>query len=140
MLHVPHFLIVEDDQDDLFFLKRALKKLRTDHTLEFCESVSEAKAYITGEGKFSDRETYPLPSVLLTDLRLGQESGLDLLEWCRKRPELRTTPLILLTGSASPKDLSEARNRGASQTILKPLDAQALAQAVKQLAASLPGS
>src|SRR5688500_5228761 len=87
------FLVVENDPNDAFLITRALMKSEACGASTVCRNPSEAKDYLRGAGMYSNREAYPQPNVILTDLRMGNETGLELVEWVRKQePPLRDTP------------------------------------------------
>src|SRR4051794_6700956 len=78
------FLIVENDQNDAFLIRRALASSRCGHA-SLCRNPSEAKAYLKGAGMYADRSKYPFPDVILTDLRMDDETGVELVEWVRQQ-------------------------------------------------------
>jgi len=115
------FLIVENDANDAFLIKRAL--LNTGHcgTSVVCRNPGEARAYLLGAGMYADRERYPLPDVIISDLKMGEESGVELVEWIRQQePPLGQTTVIILTGSASPLQFDAAERVGAQRVYRKP--------------------
>jgi CheY-like chemotaxis protein len=63
-------LVVEDTADDVFFLRRALKKAQIDKPLQVVVHGQEAVDYLSGDGKFCDRAKFPLPAMVLLDLKL----------------------------------------------------------------------
>ena len=70
----------------------------------------------------------------MTDLRLGDESGLQFLEWLRGKEELQELPVIVLSGSPSPKDISAAKSMGVLRVWHKPRDPAVLQSMIAQLA------
>jgi CheY-like chemotaxis protein len=114
------FLIVENDPSDAFLIRRALASKRCGQSF-LCRNPSEAKAYLKGAGMYADRSKYPLPEVILTDLRMEDESGIELVEWIREQePPLRDTKILILTGSASPLQFDAATKVGAQGVHRKP--------------------
>ena len=63
-------LLVEDNKDDVFLMKRALQSARIVNPVVVVETGQEAMDYLAGAGKFADRERYPLPAVVFLDLKL----------------------------------------------------------------------
>ena len=93
----------------------------------------EAMNYLKGEGKFADREKYPLPSLVLLDLRLPKVMGLDVLRWIRQQSGLDLVVLIL-TSSAEEADISESYRLGVNAYLTKPFEAserEAMAKSIK---------
>ena len=130
------FLVVENDPNDAFLITRALKNFGTCGESAVCRNPSEAKDYLRGAGMYSNREVYPLPNVILTDLRMGSESGMELVEWVREQaPPLRDLPIIILTGSASPLQFEAAEQVGANKVCRKPTRLDELQTLLRAIAA-----
>ncbi len=81
-------MLVEDNEDDVFLMKRALKGAHVINPLYVVEDGQEAVDYLAGAGKFADRANYPLPAVVFLDLKLPFLSGHDVLAWIRRQKEL----------------------------------------------------
>ena len=112
-----HFLLIENEREHAFALEKALQSAELCRSWALCRNVSEAKAYLIGAGMYEDRSRFPMPNVLITDLDLGAESGLDLLDWCESREELRDVPIVVLAGSSAAHELNLALERGADEVI-----------------------
>ena len=80
-------LLVEDNEDDVFLMERALEGARIVNRLLIVEDGQEAIDYLSGEGKFANREEYPIPALVFLDLKLPVKKGLEVLAWIRGRPE-----------------------------------------------------
>lgn len=114
----PNFLVVENDPNDAFFIRRALAPAGAAHV---CKNPEEARAYLSGSGSFQDRTKYPLPELILTDLRMDQHCGLKFVQWLRNQPSpLRETNIVILTGSANATEYAAAEKIGAQQVLCKP--------------------
>lgn len=116
----PAILIVEDDPNDVLFLKLALNKAGVANPLSVAEDGREALDYFVGTGKFSDREKYPLPYLVLLDLKLPQMPGLEFLKWLRENSEFSSTVVIVLTSSSDPRDIDAAYQLHANAYLVKP--------------------
>src|SRR6185369_15415772 len=112
-------LQVEDDPNDVFFLQRALKKAGVLNPIQVARDGQEAIDYLQGVGKFADREQFPLPALILLDLKLPLVMGLDVLKWIRQEAGL-TVPIVLLTASAQESDIAAAYCLGANGFLVKP--------------------
>jgi CheY-like chemotaxis protein len=118
--HETNFLIVENDPNDAFLIHRALAMAKCGASF-VCRNPSEAKSYLRGAGMYADRRQFPFPGVLLTDLRMGAESGIELVAWIREQePPIRDLKVIILTGSASELQWDAAMKVGAQQVHRKP--------------------
>ena len=120
-------LHVEDRPDDVFLLKYAFKTAEIKNPVQVAEDGQLAIDYLAGKGPFADREKYPLPLVTLLDLQLPQKMGLEVLEWIRQQPALKTTIVIILSSSVYEGDLRRAYELGANAFLVKPSSTQTLA-------------
>lgn len=134
--HQPNvFLIVENDPNDAFLIRRALSASPNYQASFLCRNPSEAKAYLTGAGMYSDRQRYPLPSVVITDLRMETEFGTDLVAWIREQASpIRALKVVILTGSASEVQWEAAQRAGAEKLFRKPGRLEDLQTLVIQIA------
>src|ERR1700741_1519375 len=76
-------LLVEDDLNDIFLVKRAFKIAQIPSPLQVVTDGLEAIAYLKGEGKYSDRETHPMPHLIVMDIKMPRKSGFEVLEWVK---------------------------------------------------------
>src|SRR5262249_34865557 len=87
--------------------------------------------YLQGDGQFSDRSEYPLPQLLLLDLKMPRLNGIQVLKWIRAQPQLRQLPVIVLTGSTFDSDVTRAYAAGANSFLPKVLDPGRLSLQIK---------
>ena len=117
-----NILLVEDEPNDVFLIERAFRKCEYQHTLRTVGDGEQAVAYLDGVREFSDRTKYPLPSILLLDLKLPKRSGLEVLAWLRGRPDnLKRLPVVVLTSSKQSTDINRAYELGANSYLVKPV-------------------
>ena len=99
-------LLVEDDPNDVILFQRALERASLSaHSLNVVRDGEEAISYLSGRANYADRHLYPLPALLLLDLKMPRKSGLEVLTWLRKEPQLRYLIVVLLTSSNSAEDI-----------------------------------
>ena len=115
-------LQVEDDSNDVFFFQRAMKKAGVPNPIQVARDGQDAIDYLQGAGKFADRTQFPLPGLVLLDLKLPYVMGLDVLKWIRQQPEVATI-VILLSSSAAKTDIAAAYRLGANGFLVKPPEA-----------------
>jgi CheY-like chemotaxis protein len=115
-----HFLIVENDADDAFLIRRAFQSTPNCGTAFVCRSASEAQDYCRANGMYSDRAKYQKPDAIVSDLHLGKESGVDFMKWLKTQDEFKEIPVMVLTGSASPAEMRAAKESGAVKVLRKP--------------------
>lgn len=128
------FLLVEDSADDVLLVRRAFLKANILNPLRIVRSGEEAIEYLKGEGRFADRNEFPLPSVILLDLKLPGKDGFEVMQWLSHHPTLSKLTVIVLTHSDSVYDLGRAYKLGARSFLMKPVLFERLAemmQAVK---------
>ena len=124
-------MLVEDNEDDVFLMRRALKGAKVANRLYVAEDGQEAVDYLGGAGKYRDREQYPLPAVVFLDLKLPLVSGHDVLAWIRRQPELDSVVVIVLTSSNEPSDLNRCYSLGANSYLVKPPTPEQLEELAK---------
>jgi CheY-like chemotaxis protein len=115
-------LLIEDDENDVFLLKNVFERAGIANPLHFVTDGQMATDYLGGKGQFSDRQKYPLPCLVLTDLKLPKKSGLEVLEWIRHQPRLKKLVVVVFSSSALPKDVDKAYELGANAYIQKTAD------------------
>lgn len=129
---MPHpILLVEDDYNDVLLIQRAFRKAGMRLSISTVSDGDEAIAYLTQTGQYSDRERYPLPDLILLDLKLPRRSGLEVLEWLRQQPQLKRLLVVILTASQESSDLERAYDLGTNSYLVKPLDFKELVKLVE---------
>ncbi len=124
-------LLVEDNEDDVFLMERALKSAAVINPLFLVEDGQEAMDYLGGAGKFSDRTHYPLPAIVFLDLKLPFKSGHEVLAWIREQKEFESMVVVVLTSSNEPSDLGKSYALGANSYLVKPPTPQQLEDMAK---------
>ena len=116
------FLVVEDNADDVILLRRAFTKAKILNAVHFVRTGEDAVAYLNGFGRYSNRTEYPLPSLILLDLKMPGMSGHEFLGWVRGCPEFRSLRVVVLSSSDEMRDVNLAYQLGASSYLIKPAD------------------
>lgn len=125
---------MEEDSDDVLQFGLALKKAGIFNLLVVVPDGVEALDYFKGEGKYSDRAKFPLPSLILLDLHMPRMSGFEVLKWLRQDASLRHLPVIVLTASAMLTEVKTAYELGANSCLIKSSSPIQLNQAIKDMA------
>lgn len=115
-------LLVEDREDDIAIVRRALVRAHLVNPLHVVRDGEEAIEYLGGTGKYANREEFPLPGLILLDLKMPRVDGFQVLEWIRKQPGLKGTVVLVLTSSNQLRDVNRAYALGASSFLVKPVD------------------
>ncbi|MDP3073819.1 MAG: response regulator [Opitutaceae bacterium] len=113
-------LLVEDDENDVVFVRMALEKAGVASGLQVVEDGAQAINYLSGQGDFGDRTRYPLPALVLLDLKLPRVMGIDVLKWIREQRELDMMLVVMLTSSQQRTDIQTACSLGANSYLVKP--------------------
>ena len=115
-------LLAEDEEDYVLLLKKAFAEANVASPLQVVSTGPEAMAYLKGEGKYASRDEYPLPDLLLLDIKLPGYGGLEIIGWVRSQPGLAGLRIIVLTSSEQLRDINDAYRLGANSFLLKPYD------------------
>lgn len=116
------FLLVEDQEDDVRLVQRAFLKARILNPLYVTRSGEEAIAYLVGTGEFAQRGRYPIPGVVLLDIKLPGMDGFEVLSWIRRVTFLPNLRVVMLTSSDAMHDVTRAYEMGANSFLIKPAD------------------
>jgi CheY-like chemotaxis protein len=120
-------LLAEDNRGDVLLAQRAFRHLSAEHLLYVVEHGDAVIDYLTGVGDYAERDRYPLPNVLLLDLKMPRRSGFEVMEWLQQQPDLQI-PIVILTTSTSHIEIERAYSLGASFYIVKPITLKTLAE------------
>ncbi|MBD6614745.1 response regulator [Komarekiella sp. 'clone 1'] len=126
-------LLAEDDSNQVLLIRRALRKANLTQPLQVVTNGEAAISYLCGEGDYADRKSYPLPILVLLDLKMPRKSGFEVLEWLRQQPELKRLPVIVLTTSKEKTDIHKAYDLGVNSYLVKPIAFNDLTAMIKLL-------
>jgi CheY-like chemotaxis protein len=105
-------LMVDDCADDCLLIRLAIGKAERLHFIGSVPDGEEVLDYLNGAGKYEDREQYPLPDVLLLDLRMPRKDGFEVLEWLQTQP-FDDMVVVVLSGTTRADDVRKAIQMGA---------------------------
>ncbi len=129
MDHLP-ILLAEDNEDDVFLMRRALVKARVPNPLQVVSDGEQVLAYLKGHGQYSDRDQYPFPALLLLDIKMPRMNGLETLSLIRNDPELKRLVVIILTSSNQEQDINQAFDLRANSYLVKPPNTEGMVAAL----------
>ena len=115
-------LLAEDREDDILLIRKAFADANITNPIFVVRDGNEAISYLKGEDKFANRVEYPLPDLLLLDLKMPGTDGFDVLKWIRHEPTLSALRVVVLTSSQELSDVNEAYRLGADSFLVKPMD------------------
>jgi CheY-like chemotaxis protein len=115
-------LVAEDNSDEILLIQRAFRKARIVNPLHFVRDGAEAIAYLSGQLHYANRTEYPLPILLLLDLKMPRKDGFEVLRWVRSQPDLAPLRTVVLTSSLNTNDINQAYRLGANSFLVKPVE------------------
>lgn len=115
-------LLVDDREEDVLLVRRAFTKARVLNRVEVAWSGEEAIAYLSGSGKFANRAEYPVPALVLLDIKMPALDGFEVLRWIRRVSLYPTLRVVMLTSSELMRDVNAAYELGANSFLVKPVD------------------
>ncbi len=135
MPNTTTFLLVEDDQNDVFLLQQQFREAPASLRLLHVSDGVEAMRYLEGQGDYADRDKFPLPDVILLDLKMPRFSGFDFLQWLHTKSsdDLHLIPVVVMSSSALPEDITRAYALGVNSYMVKPVKWNQFAERVKAL-------
>ncbi len=113
-------LLAEDDENDIFLMRRAIDRAGIPNPLIVVHNGQEAIEYLAGDGQYTNRSKFPLPGLMLLDLKMPWMDGFDVLRWVRQRPQFNTLPIVVLTSSKLQEDIDKSRDMGVYDYRVKP--------------------
>ncbi len=130
-------LLVENNQDDIVLILRAFRRACVNRRIQAVTSGMAAVAYLQGTVPYRDREKYPLPALVLLDIKMPGMDGFEVLRWIRRQWEFFQLCVVMLTGLDRTSDANQAYRLGANSFLVKPLDFQNAAELARSLEALL---
>ena len=124
-------LIAEDDPNDVMLLELAIRKNGIRNPVKVVRDGEEAIEYLEGKGQYKDRERFPFPSVIISDVKMPRRNGLEVIEWVRRHPRCSIIPIVMLSGSRIQNDVLSAYKLGANSYFTKPSTLDELSDLLK---------
>ena len=126
-------LIAEDNPEDAILLRKALEKAGVRSRTKFVHDGEEVILYLQGLGAYTNRQSNPLPSMILLDIKMPKRTGLEVLEWLASNPEFSIVPTIILSSSNLDSDIRQAYRSGANTYFVKPNSFDELVSTMRNL-------
>jgi CheY-like chemotaxis protein len=122
MLNNQYILLAEDDPNDVLLIQRAFQKAGLEEILKVVRDGEEAIEYLSGHDAYADRERFPLPFLVLLDLKMPGTNGFEVLRWVRSEREFKRLLVVVLTSSNLQEDVDRAYDLGANSYLVKPVE------------------
>lgn len=126
-------LIAEDNAEDVLLLKKAMQKAGINSPVHFVRDGEEVLLYLQGLGRYSDRDAFPLPAMIILDIKMPKRTGLEVLQWMSEHREFAVVPTVVLSSSNLESDIRKAYHLGANTYFVKPTNYDELVNTVKAL-------
>ncbi len=126
-------LLVEDNPDHAELVMRNLEDFQVANCIVHVEDGEAALDYLYGRGMYGDRERFPLPHLMLLDLRLPKVDGLEVLREVKTTDGLRQLPVVILTTSDAERDMAMAYEYHANSYVTKPVNFGDFSKLLKDL-------
>ena len=133
-------LHVEDDDNDAILFQKACERAGLPAQVHRVDGADEAKAYLLGHGAYADRGQYPMPHIVVLDLKMPRVDGFEFLKWMRQSEQFAALPVLIFTASMSREDKSRAMAEGASSYFVKPSSFEALVKMVERFGVANGGT
>ncbi len=130
---LTHILLVEDNPMDVELTLDAFREAQLGGSIHVARNGHEALNYLFGRAQYDDRQEYPLPQLILLDLKLPGIDGHEVLLQIKTAPNLKRLPVIILTSSQEEIDLIKSYDRGANSYLVKPVSANGFLDVVYQI-------
>lgn len=131
MSNQPPILLVEDNEDHVLLLRHAFQKAGITNPVQVANNGEDAVAYLEGKGRYSNWKEFPLPLIVLLDIKMPGMNGFDVLRWIRQQPGLKALRVAMLTSSDLGQEIKMAYDLGANVFLTKPVDLERLVEMVK---------
>jgi len=126
-------LLVEDREDDVLLVRRAFERAGVTNALYVARDGEEAISYLEGTGKYAKRDEYPIPDIMLLDIKMPKVDGFEVLKFVRSRAEFKGLRVILLTSSEEISEVNRGYELGANSFLVKPLEFENYAAMMRTL-------
>lgn len=132
----PTVLHIDDDPNDTELFQAAARRANVQFSIQNVTDGEQAMAYLNGRGVFANRQLYPMPVLILLDLKMPRATGFDVLKWIRTHPGVGNIAVVVFSGSELRDDIQRAFAVGADSYMVKPIGFNALVNLVKNIESS----
>jgi CheY-like chemotaxis protein len=133
MKKAAHILLIEDNRMDVELTLDGFREAHITNTIHVANNGQEGLEYLFGNGKYADRQTFPLPYLILLDLKMPRIDGFEVLRQVKATPLIRRIPVVILTSSKEEGDRALSYDIGANSYLVKPVSFEGFAEVIRQI-------
>ena len=133
MEKLVNILLVEDNKMDIALTLDAFREAKLSNKIQIAHNGEQALQYLRGEDKYSDRKTFPLPNLILLDLKMPGISGIEVLKIVKKTDNIKRIPIVILTSSREEGDRAMSYDFGANSYLVKPISFEGFLEVVRKV-------
>ena len=126
-------LLVEDEPAHAELTKRAIRKAGNANQIHIVSDGEEAFDYLYNRGKYEDKVKYPIPGLILLDIKLPGMDGVEVLKKIKENPLLKRIPVIMLTTSEREEDVVRSYEHYANSYLTKPVGFKEFEEKIMQI-------
>jgi CheY-like chemotaxis protein len=133
MNRLAQILLVEDNHMDVMLTLDAFKAAKLKNKINVARNGLEALDYLFGRDKYADRQQFPMPNLILLDLKMPCIDGFEVLRQIKGTHKLRRIPVVILTSSKEEGDRTQSYDIGANSYLMKPISFEGFIEVVKKI-------
>ena len=133
MTKPANILLVEDERTDIILTLGSFREARMANTINVATSGEEALDYLKGNGKFANREDFPMPDLILLDIKMPGIDGFEVLKQVKSNKKIKQIPIVILSSSKDEGDRAMALDMGASAYLVKPISFSSFLNIIKEV-------
>jgi CheY-like chemotaxis protein len=128
-----HILLIDDNRMDIELTLDAFRERRLSNLIHVASGGQQALDYLFGHGEFADRDTHPLPDLILLDLKMPVIDGHEVLRQIKQVERLKRIPVVVLSSSREEGDRALSYDNGANSYLVKPVSFDGFLDVVHQV-------
>ncbi|MBW1676336.1 MAG: response regulator [Deltaproteobacteria bacterium] len=128
-----NILLVEDDEAHAELTERAIRKAGNANRIDVLTDGEDALEYVFNRGKYADKAKYPLPGLILLDIKLPGIDGIEVLTQIKEHPIVKKIPVIMLTTSEREEDICQSYSHYANSYLTKPVGFKEFEEKIMQI-------
>ncbi|MDY6934555.1 MAG: response regulator [Spirochaetota bacterium] len=133
MAKAANILLVEDNLMDVELILDAFREAHLGNKINYVNCGKDALDYLFGKNKYSDRQKYPIPDLILLDLKMPGVDGHEVLQRIKQAHGLKRIPVVILTSSMEDGDRALSYDNGANSYLVKPVSFEGFMEVIRKI-------